>query len=213
MSLRFTNSDVVNWLSDNSIVSKIFFVEANFNAGDIRLHTGIGDKRLNGNLYKGVGEIMRIGQVSEEHGTNPNRQSVQMLFKDNSVFADLMNNDPVGRSCTIYLGIYDVETQQLKESITVYQGDMDKPTIKDMGSHFQVTIPLTNFFEIWSKAVTNSNWSHESHIVEHPGDNFFNQMESLALNGIGSEIPGKPMISGSVGKGAGSESETPEQRR
>lgn len=163
--------------------NRVLFLDVEFNGGIIRMHTSIGDKSLNGHIYKGVGELLSISDPSEEEGVNPNRLSISLLFKDKSVFSDIMNHDPTGNQVTLYAAIYD-DHWKLIESSVFFSGDLDAPELTDHLNALKVSANVTDFFEIWKRAIEAVRMSDAAHQAEYPGDVIFNQVETLAKQGI-----------------------------
>jgi len=180
---RFTTTAAQNKLLSKDCKNQLLFIECEFNGGIVRMHTGRGDKQINGDVFKGVGEVLSISDPVEEEGLNPSRLNVSLLFKDVTLFADLMQNDATGNEVTLYLALYD-DNWKLIESTVYFQGDMDAPTIVEQLSHFTVSATITDFFEIWSRAIERARMTDAAHQAEYPNDKIFDQVERLAKEGI-----------------------------
>lgn len=190
MQYRFQSSRAKHRLLNPESQNRVLFADVEYDGGIIRMHTSIGDKMLNGHVYKGVGEILSISDPSEEEGVNPSRISMSMLFNDESVFADIMNNDPTGNHVTLYTALYD-DNWQLIEAPVFFSGDMDAPELVDHVNLFSVSVNITDFFEIWKRPIEAVRMSDAAHQAKHPGDLIFNQVETLARQGIKDAVPGK----------------------
>lgn len=197
MEFRWTTTAAQNLLLSKNCINRLMFFDIEFNGGLVRLHTGRGQKKLNGEVYDGVGEVLSISDPVEEEGLNPSRLTLSLLFKDTTLFADIMNNDLTGNQVTSYMALYD-DNWKLIESQVYFEGDMDAPSIVENLSHFSVGTTVTDFFEIWGRAIEHSRMTDAAHQTEHPGDKIFDQVELLAKGGIQDYVPGRKVGNGGL---------------
>ena len=81
---------------------KSYAVDFDFPSGHVRLHTGLGDLTLDGNIYTGVGTLGAIETISERAQLTSERWTYSLSGVDPSVIPESEIDACFGRSVTEY---------------------------------------------------------------------------------------------------------------
>ena len=197
--MRFSDASIQQMLSSYDPKRLLVFGELQFPSGWVRAHTGVGDRTYQGQVYKGVGEMAKIGQFKESGGRSSRGFDVSLVVDDVTLFADTVQEDPTNGVARLHLVGLD-ENRRVTEGALLFDGDIGGVSVKK-GRPFVITLKLTDWYERWSNPVQNFRMTDEAQQAKHPGDKFFNQVEKLA-KGIDSDVPGQQV--GGPGGGGGS---------
>ncbi|NWO06874.1 MAG: hypothetical protein HLX50_14615 [Alteromonadaceae bacterium] len=197
--MRFSDASIQQMLAGYEPKRLLVFGELQFPSGWVRAHTGIGDRTYQGQVYKGVGELAKIGSFKESGGRSSRGFDVSLVVHDVTLFADTVQEDPTNGTARLHLVGLD-ENRRVTEGALLFDGDIGAVSVKK-GKPFVITLKLTDWYERWSSPVQNARMTDEAQQAKHPGDKFFDQVEKLA-KGIESDAPGQYV--GSPGGGGGS---------
>lgn len=207
--MRFAEPSIDQVLQSTDPKRQLIFAELEFPSGWVRAHTGVGERTYNGQVYKGVGELAKIGKFKESAGKSPNGFEVSMVFDDLTLFADIVNEDPTGLTARIHLVALD-ENRRLMGGALLFDGFNGGLSVKK-GKPFTASLRLTDWYERWSNPVQNARISNEAQQARHPGDKIYDQIEKLA-KGIESDAPGQ-YVGGSAGGGSMNPNRRNQQQR
>ncbi|EKE79728.1 hypothetical protein [Idiomarina xiamenensis] len=200
---RFDDPTVIELIESTSEKRLLLFGELRFPSGWVRAHTGVGDRTYNGQVYKGLGELASIGKFKENASSGANTIDVSMRIDDVTLFADVVNQDPIGGDASIHLVALD-EQRKIKGGATLFDGFIASVNVLK-GRPFTINLRLSDWWERWSQPVKNARMTDEAQQSLYPGDRFFDQVEVIA-KGIDSEVPGQSVGGGGSpgGKSSGS---------
>lgn len=132
---RTIPSAIVSALGDDSL--EIFYaVDLDFDAGNMRMWTGYGDKTINGQTYTGTGNLLQIDGLEEASDLSAKGTTLTLNGIDSTIVSRALAEEYQGRLCTIYWGVVGVT-----DVLEVFSGYMDTMTINDSGE--TSTISLT----------------------------------------------------------------------
>ncbi len=160
------------------------FAELSFVSGWVRVHSGVGTREYLGNAYIGLGELGGIGSITENASQNGNRTNISLKVMDQTLLAEAMNHDPIGRECFIHLVAFN-EHRQITEGADYFvDAEMVDMKVKRGKPNDQVpgiiTITINDWFERWAQPVEIVKTTDAAQQHLYPGDRFFDLVEVIA---------------------------------
>lgn len=154
--------------------SPYYAFEAQFDAGTVRLWTGIGDRTIGGETFVGAGHLLAISDLEEAADLSAKGASVTLSGLQAGIMSLALTEPYQGRRARIFLGEASVASV-----VEVFSGIMDKMPISQ--SPESVTVQLT--VESKMVALQRANvrrMTSANHQLRHPGDTFFDWTTKLA---------------------------------
>lgn len=111
--------------SSSDTVNAAYIVEMEFDAGTVRLWSGIGSLSWDGQSWDGVGELGGISSIQEEAGAVSTGISLELSFNDTDILDDILNEDYQGRSVRVWLAFFDNSMAIVDDPVQVFGGLMD----------------------------------------------------------------------------------------
>lgn len=154
-------------------ICPILMVEALFDAGPVRLWSGIGDLSWNGVTWIGGGNLLGIGQVEEASELRATGLDITL----SGIPSDLLNLALVepyqDRICNVFLGALDVQTGALlADPHLVFGGRMDIMQIDDGAETARITISVESRL-IDLERPRERRYETADQQIDHPTDQFF----------------------------------------
>ena len=133
---RTVPSAILTALSDSS-VEAFHAVDLDFDAGNLRMWTGYGDKTINSQTYSGTGNLLQIDGLEEASDLSAKGTTLTLNGLDSTIVTRALAEEYQGRLCTIYWGISGVS-----DVVEVFSGYMDTMTINDSGDYSTITLTV-----------------------------------------------------------------------
>lgn len=153
-----------------------YFVKLAFKSGDIRLHTGVGERLFLGDIWHGTGMLGRISEIPANEKNEAPRINLSLTTNNQALLAEVAEHDPVGVLCEIFLVTltqhYRVNHYQLLESANVVSVDVER------GSTSKIVLGIAGESERWKQARLNQRWNHATQSALYPDDLFFKEQAS-----------------------------------
>ena len=112
-----------------------------FDGGDVRLWSGIGDKTILGETYTGAGDLLTLSAAGETDDLRA-EGSRYTLSGVNAAIISLALQEPYqGRPVTLYIGALNASGAPIADPQAINKGRMDVMQISDQGE--TATIELT----------------------------------------------------------------------
>jgi len=106
-------------------------VDLDFASGHVRAHDGVGTINFGGNTYDGIGRFGGIDIAEESISVVAKPVTLTISGVDSFLVATAITEQYQGRTATIYLGLLDLDTQQLLDTPeTLWEGRMDVMTVQ-----------------------------------------------------------------------------------
>lgn len=178
------------------------FIELMLNP-PVRIHTGLGNRVIEGETYVGVGELAKIGDVKENANGSANRLSLEMKILDQALLGQAIGIDMAGVEVFVHLVALNDKRKIVAYQQYFYEGEVSNKEV--VRGNLQKNIPyvlkltVSDWYERWSRPANAARCTDAAQQLMYPGDKFFNQVEIIASAPI-SDIP----IKGSTGGGGGS---------
>jgi len=162
--------------SGKNAVSPVILLKLEFDSGDIRIHTDIGDITFDSEIYQGVGDLGTITPTEENFQLSASSVTVSLSGVKNSLLSTFLVEDFHGRPGTIFFGFKD-SSNVLIDAFIIFSGFMDTDTIVS-GETSTISLKITNNLALWDRQKLTLN-NNEDHQKDNPGDNFFEFVEDL----------------------------------
>lgn len=158
------------------LIMPIFLVMITFKSQIEYVWSGVGDLPWNGNTYKGVGSLGKIGGISESsevqaEGTSVGLSAIDPLFLSESV-ADIQ----VGAPAKIWFGLW-AGSGFFGQPYLLFSGSVDKPKVLMSTTEPAITLPLETKMMDLQRASLRRYTASDQHI-DHPTDTAFNGVEA-----------------------------------
>ena len=141
----------------------------------VRVHSGIGEKTIEGETYTGVGSLGTITPIKQEGSAKPSGVSVELSVKDQTLLNSALMDNYQGRPASIKVCFLDVDTLEIFETRTEFTGKVNIMNITS-GSEGKVSVKIDNRMVDW-KRVDNSRYTQEDYerglTASQLGDEFF----------------------------------------
>lgn len=200
-----TDTELQNAYESGRFTS-IALVKAEFDSGDVRFWTGVGEIQYNGETYVGAGNLLSLSCPNENRDLTAGNFDVQLSGINASMLSIALSETSYnGRPITIWLGClyqfdsFDLLTEDgqslltedgdnlileqaevgiIGEPVRLFQGYMDVMTINDDGE----TATINMRSESKTVLLTNTQerrYTSKDQQLDYPDDNFFDQVPSL----------------------------------
>lgn len=161
---------VTHYQGDNPDL--IFLVELDWPGGTVYVHSGIGELRIGGYTWLGVGSLGGIGEIKDDDELGRSELPLELSGFDEDLLNESFQRDAVGRSGMVYAAVRDSDGQPLEASMTpLFAG-----YINDVGS----SLGYTNVISVMLATATadprrklSGRYTDESHRREYPDDYFY----------------------------------------
>lgn len=170
-----------------------FAVELMFDSGASRANSTPTDITIDGDLYRGVGELGRIGPARESTEVQADKITVGLTGVDPALISIALADHYQGRRGTIYHGLLDEDHQAIAPYV-VFRGRMDTMPI-ELGKTATIEVQITSRLADWSRP-RGSRLTDEEQQRRWPGDlglQFVSQTVEKELN-WGSGGTSQPLV-------------------
>ncbi|KID56843.1 hypothetical protein JF50_13170 [Pseudoalteromonas luteoviolacea] len=168
-----------------------YFVRLAFKSGDVLLHTGVGQRRFLGYTWHGLGMLGRIGEIPANDKNDAARIRLMLHTQNETVLAEVAENDPIGVGVEIYLATVDkhyrVNQSQLLESGYIVACDVER------GQVSKVSLSVAGESERWKQSRLHQRWNHATQTALYPDDMFFNEHAEATGTVLPDTQPGAPI--------------------
>lgn len=150
----------------------IFLVELDWPSGVVRAHTGIGDLKINGQLWEGIGNLGGIGEISDDDELGRSELPLEMSVMDEALLGESFRRDAVGREGMVYAAVRDSYGQPVEASFTPMFAGYISDVSTVLGDNNKITVVLaTDTADPRRKRP--GRYTNESHQREHTGDEIY----------------------------------------
>lgn len=116
-------------LAKDSIILALF-VEIEYANGPLRAWSGIGDKLLFGDTFKGVGEFGGIGPVTESDEIRAENLNFSLSGVDPTALSDALLQSRFGKDAKAWLALLDTSEVIIGQAVQIFGGLTDTSTIE-----------------------------------------------------------------------------------
>jgi len=160
------------------------FFEAEFASGTIRYWTGYGDIPWNSQTWNGVGNIIKISQVSETSDIRADGLVFTLSGISEEIRSTILQEVRQGKPGSVYIGFIDDNGDVIADPATAFEGRLDVPKMQDAGPTIAISLAYETRLRDLER-VREERYTNESQQVNHPGDVGFEYVPSLQdWNGV-----------------------------
>lgn len=152
-----------------------------FDSGTSRVHTGVGEILLNGEVFFGLGTLGSVGAIEESNSTSASKLAVTLSGVETQMLGIVMNEECVGREVVAYIVVFDDQFKTLASN-KLFRGKISESHL-EAGSTSEVNYTISNIFEEWSRGQP-WRFTDESMKKLHSGDRIMRYVAQMAERSI-----------------------------
>ena len=160
------------------IVTVAIFAEIEFISGTTRVWSGIGDKLLGGDTFKGLGDLGSISTIEETDDVKASSIELTLSGIPSATLSLAIGDSRQGKTATIWLAFLDSALAIIADEIILFRGRTDVPTIIEGGETSSMSMRVENHL-LDLKRASNHRYTREEQRETYPADLFFNFVPSL----------------------------------
>jgi hypothetical protein len=122
----------------------IFIIKAEFDSGDLRLWTGIGDLTYDSEIYTGVGTILGMKEIVENQAVEASGLDISLSVIASSIISTALTENYQGRPITVWFGSVDDTGAVIVDPHEVFHGKMDVLEISEGADTCNVNMKCEN---------------------------------------------------------------------
>lgn len=173
-----------------------FAVEIMAPSAPVRVHTGVGEVVINGELYLGLGSLGSISPSKSDGSTSPKDVTLSLALIDSSMLALALNEKMVGSQVQIAMFTYGADGQ-VKSTAVAFAGKITSVSAVT-GDENTVNYSCANELEGW-QSICSWRYTEDSHLLRYPDDHGLRCVGEISERTIlwGSRSDAPPFIYGS----------------
>jgi hypothetical protein len=144
-------------------------VEMEFTSGFLRLWSGLGTISYGGNDWTGAGHLFGFDTIEETRAVVANGATIYLSGIPTELVSACINDAQQGKIGRIYLAVLDANGAVDGDTVELFAGRLDVPTINDEGSNCTINITYESRM-IDLTTAREFRYTHESQQVLSPGD-------------------------------------------
>ncbi|AUZ95508.1 hypothetical protein [Salmonella phage PMBT28] len=162
-------------------VNMVLAAEFDFQSGTTRVHTGIGEILIDGQVYTGLGSMGDVGSIKEENSTSATQLQVTLSGLEPQLISIALNEQSVNRKVRVFIATLNEDYTQVSYNL-LFKGKLTGAS-HTFGDTSALNFTVSNIFEEWSKG-RPFRYTDESHKKRHPGDRFFRYVAQMAEHSL-----------------------------
>lgn len=167
MSRSLTGSVITE--VESTQLSPILLLKAEFDSGDLRLWSGVGEKTYNSEVYTGAGNLLGISSISETTDIEARGAVFALTGIDSTLISTALSEDYQGRPITCWMGFLDSAGAIIADPVLLFKGRMDVLQIDETGSNSSLSMQVENKL-IDLKRAKVRRYTSEDQKQEYPDD-------------------------------------------
>jgi len=175
---RDLTTAMANEVTSDSLFS-IRLVQAEFDSETLRFWSGYGDITFNSDTFTGGGDLLQISSVDEVQEVQANNVTVTLSGIPSSIISTALSEPYQDRPLKIWFGALDESTGNLiGDPELIFRGRMDVMKIEESGEEASISVRCENNLIVLERT-NERRYTKEDQQLDHPNDNFFNQVDSI----------------------------------
>lgn len=173
-----------------------FAVEIIAPSAPVRVHTGVGEVVINGQLYLGLGSLGSISPSKSDGSTSPKDITLSLALINSSMLALALNEKMVGSQVQIVMFTYGTDGQ-VKSTAVAFAGKITSVSAVT-GDENTVNYSCANELEGW-QSICSWRYTEDSHLLRYPDDHGLRCVGEMSERTIlwGSRSDAPPFVYGS----------------
>lgn len=161
-----------------SEVNPVVFTEFNFDSGDIRFWTGIGEITWDSVTWTGSGDLLTIAPFEETAELVAKGLQFELSGVPASLIGLAVTEDYQGRSVSVYFGTIDVQLNVTTDPYLLFSGYMDIMSFQDEGENAKISLSVENRLIALERPNQNV-YTPETQHLNYPADKGFDFVTDL----------------------------------
>src|SRR5438270_12468583 len=142
MSRALTSGTLAQALANHC--APIVLVQLTFTDGIQYAWTGIGNLVWNGNTYTGVGQLGKIGPITEDTAVQAQGLQLELTGVPQNLLNEALGHCAQGNAVLVYFGFLDASGNVIADPYLAFSGRMDVPTIDEGAETATITLTAEN---------------------------------------------------------------------
>jgi hypothetical protein len=147
----------------------IVLVQITFKDGIQYAWTGIGNLVWSGNTYTGVGQLGKIGPITEDTAVQAQGLQLELTGVPQTLLNEALGQCQQGNAVNVYFGFLDASGNVIADPYLAFSGRMDVPTIDEGAETATITLTAENRL-IDLQRVRQRNFTQQDQILDYPTD-------------------------------------------
>lgn len=147
----------------------LIFYEGVFDAGTVRLWTGIGSIAWNSQTWTGAGNLLEITNITETADLRAQGFTAKLSGISLTNLALALDQVVLGRDGSIWFGLLDGAGAVIADPYLAFKGRMDAPEIVDSGEACTIEINYENHLKAFEQSMVRY-YTHEDMRIDHPNE-------------------------------------------
>lgn len=165
---RGLTSGVVTEVESEQL-SPILLLKAEFDGGDLRLWSGVGDIVYNSETYTGAGNLLGISNISETTDIEARGAVFALTGIDSSIISTALSENYQGRPISCWMGFLGNSPAIVADPVLLFKGRMDVLQIDESGAAATLSMQVENKL-IDLKRSKVRRYTSEDQKQEYPSD-------------------------------------------
>lgn len=149
-----------------------FFIKAEFDSGDVRVWTGIGEKTYDSETYQGLGNFLSMSAIQESQDLQANGVQFNLSGVPSSYISIALAEDYQWRPISMWFAVLDTDKSIIADPYLVFQGKMDVLEIVDNGEESSLVMYAENDLIILTRD-KERRYTPEDQKKDYPSDKGF----------------------------------------
>lgn len=155
-----------------------FLAILTFHTGVQYVWSGVGNLVYNGNTYRGVGSLGRIGGIDETTEVRATGTTVTLSAIDPALLAECLSDIQLGAPATIYFALFDASLNIIGAPYPLFVGTVDQPVIQIGVNEMTISLKLENRLANLQRSNAR-RYTAADQRKYYPNDTGFNWVELL----------------------------------
>ena len=157
----------------------VFFSKFEFDSGDLRFWSGIGNKTFNGETYTGSGDLLAITPADETQQLKATNANFTLSGIPSSIISVALAEPFQGRFVNLWFAVLDSNENIVADPFLQFKGRMDVMAIQDQGDTATITVSAESVL-VDLERPKEKRYTAEDQKLDNPTDEFFNFVPALA---------------------------------
>jgi hypothetical protein len=162
----------------SSAIRPGFLASLTFHTGAQYVWSGAGNLVYNGNTYRGVGSLGRIGTIDEGTDVRAAGTTVTLSAIDPALLSECLSDIQLGAPAAIYFALFDTNLALIGTPYPLFVGTVDQPVIQIGPTEMTISLKLENKLVNLQRA-NMRRYTAADQRRYYPNDTAFNWVELL----------------------------------
>lgn len=153
----------------SGLVYPVLFGFLDFVGGPVRVCTHLQGVSWNGYTWAGLGLMIGVEQIKESKAVEATGVILSLNGVDSALVSEVLTQRSRGRTCQVYLGLFDTSGSILSDPVMIFAGRTDQPKIMDGGDTCTITVSAESRMQDLQRA-RNGRYTDQDQQARYAGD-------------------------------------------